>query len=196
MKIHSLLSSLALATVLFTGTVLADASKWAIDPVHSRVTFKVSHMVVSEVDGQFKSYTAKAMLEEPDLTKSQVEFSADVASIDTGDAKRDEHLKSPEFFDVAKFPKLTFKSTKITKAGKGYKLKGELTIHGVTKEVTLDATMSQALKNPWGKMVRAAKITGKIKRGDFGLNWNKTLDQGGLLVGDEVTLEVKLELNK
>jgi polyisoprenoid-binding protein YceI len=196
MKMNNLLSSIALATSLLALPALAEPTEWAIDPAHSTIGFTVSHMVVSEVDGKFKTYTGKALLEEADLTKSTVEFSADAASISTDEAKRDEHLRSPEFLDTAKFPKLTFTSTKITKAGKGYKLKGNLTIHGVTKEVTLDATVSAAVKNPWGKLVRAVKITGKIKRADYGLNWNKTLDQGGLLIGDDVTLNLKLEINK
>jgi polyisoprenoid-binding protein YceI len=196
MKMNNLLSSIAFATSLLALPALAEPTEWAIDPAHSTIGFTVSHMVVSEVDGRFKTYTGKALLEEADLTKSAVEFSADAASIDTGDAKRDEHLRSPDFLDAAKFPKLTFTSTKISKAGKGYKLKGNLTIHGVTKEVTLDATVSAAVKNPWGKLVRAVKITGKVKRGDYGLNWNKTLDQGGLLIGDDVALNLKLEINK
>jgi polyisoprenoid-binding protein YceI len=196
MKTRTLLHSLALATSLLALPALAEPAEWAIDPTHSTVGFTVPHMVVSEVDGRFKTYSGKALLEEADLTKSTVEFTAEVASVDTGDAKRDEHLKGPDFFDSAKFPQLTFKSSKITKAGKGYKLKGDLTIHGVTKEVTLDATVSPAVKNPWGKLVRAVKITGKLKRGDFGLSWNKTLDQGGVVIGDEVALDIKLELNK
>ena len=196
MKTKTLLSSLTLAVSLLTSAALADTTEWAIDPAHSSIGFSVPHMMVSEVDGQFKTYTGKAQLDEADLTKSQVEFSADTASVDTGNAERDKHLKSPEFFDVEKFPKLTFKSTKITKAGKGYKLKGQLTLHGVTKEVTLDATVSQPVKNPWGKQVRAVKINGKLKRSDYGLSWNKTLDQGGVVIGDEVTLDLKLELNK
>ena len=121
---------------------------------------------------------------------------AEVASIDTGNADRDEHLRSPDFFDVAKFPKLEFRSTGITKTSAGYAIRGDLTIHGVTRPVTLDATLSEALTNPWGKQVRAARVMGKIKRQDFGLTWNKTLDQGGMLVGDEVAIDVKLELNK
>ena len=196
MKMNNLLSSIAFATSLLALPALAEPTEWTIDPAHSTIGFTVSHMVVSEVDGKFKAYTGKALLDEADLTKSTVEFSADAGSIDTSDAKRDEHLRSPDFLDAAKFPKLTFTSTKISKAGKGYKLKGNLTIHGVTKEVTLDATVSAAVKNPWGKLVRAVKITGKVKRGDYGLNWNKTLDQGGLLIGDDVALNLKLELNK
>ena len=196
MKMNRLLSTLTLATSLLGLPALAETSEWTIDPVHSQVGFSVPHMVVSEVEGKFKTYQGKAQLDEADLTKSQVEFTAEVASIDTGDAKRDEHLKSPEFFDAAKFPQLTFKSTKITKAGKGYKLKGNLTIHGVTKEVTLDATVSQAVKNPWGKLVRGVKVNGKLKRSDYGISWNKTLDQGGVVVGDDVALDIKLEINK
>jgi polyisoprenoid-binding protein YceI len=191
-----LLSTLALSTSLFAGSALAAQSEWSIDKDHSQVGFTVDHMVVSEVDGQFKNYSGKALLDDADLTKSQVEFTADVGSVDTGHQKRDEHLRGADFFDAAKYPQLTFKSTKITKAGKGYKLKGQLTLHGVTKEVTLDATVSQAVKNPWGKQVRAVKISGELKRADFGLTWNKSLDQGGLLIGDTVEVDVKLELNQ
>jgi polyisoprenoid-binding protein YceI len=174
----------------------AQHTEWAIDNAHTHVGFSVGHMVFSEVEGEFKTFQGKVLLDEKDPSHSNVEFTADVASINTNNEDRDKHLRSPDFFDAAKFPKLTFKSTKITKAGKGYKLKGELTIHGVTKEVTLDATLSQSVQNPWGKLVRAAKVTGKIKREDFGLTWNKTLDKGGVLVGSEVTIEIKLELNK
>jgi polyisoprenoid-binding protein YceI len=193
---NSLLASVALATSLFAASAFAEATEWTLDPAHSHIGFSVPHLVVSEVEGSFKKWSGKALLDEADLTKSTVEFAAETASVDTGEPKRDEHLKSAEFFDAAKFPQLTFKSTKITKAGKGYKVTGELTIHGVTKVVTLDATVSQPVKNPWGKQVRGAKITGKIKRADYGLNWNKALEAGGVLVGEEVTLDIKLELNK
>jgi polyisoprenoid-binding protein YceI len=131
-----------------------------------------------------------------DLTKSQVAVEINAASIDTGDQKRDDHLKSPDFFDVKKFPKLTFKSTKIAKAGAGYELTGDLTIRDVTKSVTLDATLSAPVKTPWGNQARAAKVTGKIKRTDFGLKWNKGLETGGVLVGEEVTLNVSAEVTK
>jgi polyisoprenoid-binding protein YceI len=174
----------------------AAQSEWTIDNAHTHVGFSVGHMVFSEVEGEFRTFQGKVWLDEKDPSKSHVEFTADIASINTNNEDRDKHLRSPDFFDAAKFPKLTFKSTKISKAGKGYKLKGELTIHGVTKEVTLDATLSDSVQNPWGKLVRAAKISGKIKREDFGLTWNKTLDKGGVLVGSEVTIDVKLELNK
>lgn len=190
------LQSLALACSLFALPVLAETVAWEIDPAHTRVGFIVPHLMVSEVEGSFKTFSGTAQLDEKDLTKSLVEFSIDAASIDTGNADRDKHLKSAEFFDVQNHPKITFKSTKISKAGKGYKLAGDLTIHGVTKPVTLEATLSQPIANPWGKQVRGGKITGKVKRSDFGLNWNKTLDKGGVLVGEDVTINIKLELNK
>jgi polyisoprenoid-binding protein YceI len=195
------LRSLAILSALFALAgvalpVLAEQSEWAIDAGHTRVGFSITHMVISEVDGDFKKFSGKALLDDKDLTKSSVEFSIDAASINTDNADRDKHLRSPEFFDVEKFPKLTFQSTKITKAGKGYKLKGNLTIHGVTKEVTLDALVSEPVANPWGKQVRGVKINGKVKREDFGLTWNKALDKGGVVLGNDVTINIKLELNK
>ena len=174
----------------------AGLTEWTIDPSHSHIGFSVPHMVVSEVEGKFKQWKGTVQLDEKALDKSQVSFTIEAASIDTADAKRDEHLLSPDFLDAKKFPQLSFKSTKITKAGTGYTLQGNLTIHGVTKPVSLTATVSDALTSPWGNLVRAVKITGKLDRGDFGLKWNKTLDKGGLLVGDKVDLNIKLELNR
>lgn len=190
------LRSLALVSALYAVPALAEQTEWTIDTGHARVGFSVSHMVVSEVDGEFKSFSGKALLDEKDLTKSQVEFSIDTASIDTENEDRDKHLRSSDFFDAQKFPKISFKSTKITKAGKGYKLKGELAMHGVTKEVILDASVSEPVTNPWGKLVRGVKISGKLNREDFGITWNKALDKGGLAVGNDVAINVKLELNK
>jgi len=190
------LRGLAILSALLALPVLAEQSEWAIDAAHARVGFSVTHMVVSEVDGEFKKFSGKALLDDKDLTKSSVEFSIEAASINTDNADRDKHLRSPDFFDVEKFPKLTFQSTKITKAGKGYKLKGNLTIRGVSKEVTLDALVSEPVTNPWGKQVRGVKISGKVKREDFGLTWNKNLDKGGVVLGNEVTINIKLELNK
>jgi polyisoprenoid-binding protein YceI len=178
------------------GSGTATTTPWAIDATHAHVGFSVPHMVVSEVEGHFTRFSGTVLLDEKDPQKSQLTFSAEVESITTANADRDKHLQSGDFFDAKKFPNVTFKSTKITKAGKGYKVAGDLTIHGVTKAVTLQASLSAPVANPWGKQVRAAKITGKIYRKDFGLTWNKSLDQGGVLVGEEVTLDVKLELNK
>lgn len=197
-KIALLASGLALwSAVSLPRLAQAEATEWAIDTAHSRVGFSVSHMMVSSVSGRFKQFGGKVMLDEANLTKSEVDITIKPETIDTDDAKRDEHLRSPEFFDVKKFPTLTFKSTKITKAGGNkYKLTGDLTIHGVTKTTTLDAVVSEPVKNPWGKLVRSAKLTGKIKRSDFGLKWNKTLDAGGVLIGDDVTLDIQVEVDK
>ncbi len=185
------------ALSLVTSIALAEPVDWAIDGSHSRVAFSVPHMVVSEVEGNFREVKSTLLkLDEVDLTKSIVEIKIPVASVNTENADRDKHLKGPEFFDVAKFPEITFTSTKIKKAGKGFKITGDLTIRGVKKQVTLDGAISKAVANPWGKQVRAVRISGKIKRQDFGLMWNKSLDKGGVVVGDDVTLDVKLELNK
>src|SRR5262245_38088439 len=121
---------------------LPSPSEWTVDAAHTRVGFTVPHMVVSEVDGQFKSFSGKVLLDDADLTRSKLEFKAEVASIDTGVADRDTHLKSPDFFDAAKYPAIQFSSTSIKKNGKGYKITGDLTMRGVTKRVTLDATLS------------------------------------------------------
>jgi polyisoprenoid-binding protein YceI len=172
------------------------ATQWAIDPAHTHVGFSVPHMVVSDVDGEFKTFSGKVLLDEKAVQKSQLELSIEVASIDTGNADRDKHLRSPDFFDAQKYPQITFKSTKIVKVSKGYKITGDLTMRGVTKQVTLDATLSEAIANPWGKLVRAARISGKLSRKEFGVSWNKTLDKGGVVVGDQVTIAVKVELNK
>ena len=184
------------ALLLVTSAAAADTSEWAIDPSHSHVGFSISHLVVSSVDGRFKDVSGKVLLDEADLTKSTVDLTIKIDSIDTDEPKRDEHLKSPDFFDAKKFPTMTFHGTKIVKAGKGYKVTGDLTIRDVKKSVTLDGTLSAPIKAPWGKMVRGAKFAGTIKRGDFGLKWNKALETGGVVVGDEVALNIALELNK
>jgi polyisoprenoid-binding protein YceI len=182
--------------LLIAGIAHADSVEWKLDSSHSSVGFSVPHLVVSSVDGRFKEATAKVNLDDADLTKSQVSVEINTASIDTGEQKRDDHLKGPDFFDVKKFPKLIFKSTKIAKSGAAYKLTGDLTIRDITKSVTLDATISAPVKTPWGNQARAAKLTGKIKRSDFGLKWNKALEAGGVLVGEDVTIDVKAEVTK
>ncbi|HEY5959248.1 MAG TPA: YceI family protein, partial [Polyangiaceae bacterium] len=194
----SLVSILAAAgAALLVGSASAETAEWTLDGSHSHVGFSVSHLVVSTVAGRFKQVSGKVALDEADLTKSHVEVTINADSIDTDEAKRDEHLKSPDFLDTKKFPVLRFISSNITRVGgKKYKLQGDLTIHGVVKETTLDAVISDPIKNPWGKFVRAVKLSGKIKRSDFGLTWNKALEAGGVVVGDEVTLDIQVELNK
>jgi polyisoprenoid-binding protein YceI len=182
--------------LLIAGVAHADAAEWKLDLSHSSVGFSVPHLVISSVEGRFKEASSKINIDDADPTKSQISVEIKPDSIDTGDAKRDEHLKGVDFFDVKKFPKLTFKSTKIAKAGATYKLTGDLTIRDITKTVTLDATLSAPVKTPWGNHARAAKLTGKIKRSDFGLKWNKALEAGGVVVGEEVTIDVKAEVTK
>jgi polyisoprenoid-binding protein YceI len=187
---------IAALPLLVAGLAHADAAEWKLDASHTNIGFTVPHLVVSSVEGRFKEASAKVSLDDADPTKSEVSVEINAASIDTGDAKRDEHLRGPDFFDSKKFPKLTFKSTKIAKAGAGYKLTGNITIRDVTKPLTLDATLSAPVKTPWGNHARAAKLTGKLKRSDFGLKWNKALEAGGVVVGEEVTLNISAEVTK
>ena len=196
MRAVLVISALTVSAFAFVASV-ASAEEWSIDPAHTRIGFSVPHMVVSDVEGRFHDVKGKVDIDDADLTKSTVELTIAAGSIDTASADRDKHLKGPDFFDVTKYPNLTFKSTKVAKAGKAkYKVTGDLTIRDVKKSVTLDVNVSDPVTSPWGKLVRAVKVEGKINRHDFGLNWNKTLDKGGVLVGDDVTLDLRFELNK
>jgi polyisoprenoid-binding protein YceI len=181
---------------LFLSPALALAGTWDIDPAHSTVEFSVRHMMVTTVKGQFQKVKGTVELDEKDPNKSTVEVSIETASIDTREAKRDAHLKSPDFFDAAKFPTLTFKSTKIEKAGKGkFKLTGDLSMHGITKSVVLAVEgPSASIKDPYGRTVRGVMATGKLDRKDWGMTWNKALDSGGFVVSDEVKLDINAEL--
>jgi polyisoprenoid-binding protein YceI len=175
---------------------MARASTWDIDAAHSNVEFSVRHLMVSTVKGNFQKVSGVLELDEKNITKSSVEVSIEAASVDTREPKRDGHLKSPDFFDVAKYPSITFKSTKVEKAGANkLKVTGDLTIRGVTKPVVLQVEgPSAALKDPFGRTVRGVTATGKINRKDWGITWNKALDTGGMMVSDEVKLELNAEL--
>lgn len=184
------------ASFLVLSPALAQASTWDIDPVHSSVEFSVRHMMVSTVKGHFPKVKGTVELDEKDPTKSTVEVSIETASIDTREAKRDAHLKSAAFFDAAKFPAIAFKSTKVEKAGKGkFKVTGDLTMHGITKPVVLAVEgPSASIKDPYGRTVRGVMATGKLDRKDWGMTWNQALDSGGMVVSDEVKLEINAEL--
>lgn len=171
-------------------------TKWSIDPTHSEVGFKVKHMMFTNVSGKFKTYDAEITTEDDDFTRSEISFSADINSIDTNNTDRDNHLKSADFFDAENHPKLTFKSSSLTKSGDEYQLTGELSLHGITKTVKLDAEVSGLLKDPWGNTKVAMNISGKINRKDWGLNWNSALETGGVLVGEDVKLNIELQLLK
>lgn len=172
----------------------AEPTAWVIDPSHSQVGFAVKHLVVSTVRGEFGSYSGKIQLDDSDVTKSSVEAAIDVNSIDTRVADRDAHLKSPEFFDAANHPQMTFKSTRVKQAGKDrLEVAGDLTLRGVTKPVTLAVVTTPEVKGMSGEARRGFSATTKINRKDFGLAWNKAVEAGPV-VGDEIAIALDLEV--
>jgi polyisoprenoid-binding protein YceI len=176
---------------------MSTKTSWVIDPTHSEIQFKVKHLVISTVTGSFKTFEGTAETDGDDLTTADIKFSADIASIDTNQAQRDEHLRSAEFFDAENHPKLTFTSSSLEKTGdETYKLKGDLTIKGVTKPVVLDAEYGGAMTDFYGQNKAGFEITGKINRKDFGLSWSATTEAGGVVVGDEIKLAINIQLIK
>lgn len=169
-------------------------AQYTIDAAHSAINFSVRHMVFAKVRGRFGAWSAKLHLDEQDIAKSHVEVSIDVGSIDTGVDKRDEHLRSADFFETEKFPAMTFKSTKV-EPGKGARLNvtGELTIRDVTREVVLEVEEGGRGKDPWGNERVAYSASAHIDRRDFGLRWNQVLEAGGVLVGDRIDIEIDLQ---
>ncbi len=191
--------SLTLATFLciLALPLFAQKTKWVADPAHSRIGFIVSHMVITEVEGKFDKFTVEVYSDKPDFSDARAIVTIDVNSINTGNAKRDNHLRSPDFFDAAKYPTIKFVSKKMQRVGKNrYKLIGDLTIRNVTKEVALDVEFRGIVRDPWGNTRAGFKVSGEINRQDFGVSWNKTLDQGGLVVGNTVKFDIDLELIK
>lgn len=176
----------------------AFASTWTIDSDHSNVGFKVRHLMVANVKGSFEKFTGTVEIDDKDITKSKVNVTIDTNSINTNVKKRDEHLRSADFFDVAKYPEMTFASKKVAKAGKDrLKVTGDLTLHGVTKEVVLDVEgPTRESKDPWGNLRKGATGTTKINRKDFGLTWNKALETGGVAVGEEIAIIIEIEMIK
>jgi polyisoprenoid-binding protein YceI len=173
----------------------ALAATWQIDPAHSNVSFSVRHMMVSNVRGEFTKVSGTVDGDEKTPTQAVINATIDATSINTREAKRDDHLKSADFLDVAKYPTLTFKSKRIEPSGTGqFKVTGDLTLHGVTREVVLDVSdVTPPIKDPMGKTRAGAHATTKIDRKDFGINWSKTMDGGGLLVGDDVDISIDVE---
>jgi polyisoprenoid-binding protein YceI len=171
-------------------------TQWQIDPAHSAAHFSVRHLMISNVRGEFTKISGSALMDPADLSNSSVEVTIQAASLSTREPQRDEHLRSADFFDVAKYPALTFRSKRIESLGAEYfKLVGDLTIHGVTKEVTLDIEgPTPAIKDPWGNVRAGVTGSTKINRKDFGLVWNALTETGGLVVGDEVKITIEAEL--
>lgn len=191
-------------TLVAVALVSASAkaqTNWNVDASHSKLGFAVTHMMVSETEGRFKIYDGKVSSSKADIdfTDAKIDFSVDAASINTFDEKRDGHLKSPDFFDVEKFPKINFVSTSM-KAGKTkgtYTLSGKLTMHGLTNAVVLTAVgASKIIKDPYGMERYAFKVSGTINRKDFGLVWNSVLEAGGVAVSEEVRLDINIEITK
>lgn len=195
MSAHKILRTLPVVALGLLLPTAAIASEWVFDKDHSSVGFSVRHLMVTNVAGKFREFDGLVTLDDKDVTKSKVAVSVDVGSVDTDHQKRDDHLKSPDFFDAEKHPKMTFESTKVVKKGKKLQIHGNLTIRGTTKPVILQVDeLTNVVKDPWGNTKRGAVAHTTINRTDFGLTWNKALETGGVVVGEDVKIELQLEL--
>lgn len=173
------------------------ATRWQIDPAHSSANFTIRHMMIAKVHGGFTRLQGSLDLDREDLSRSSVRAEIDAASIDTREPKRDEHLRSADFFDVAKYPTVTFASREFRQGRDGLEIVGDLTLHGVTREVVLAVEgLDTEMKDPWGNLKLGASATTRIKRKDFGLEWNAALEAGGVLVGDDVTINLEVQFTK
>ena len=176
---------------------MSQKTKWAIDPTHTEIGFKVKHMMFTNVSGKIVKYDATIETDGDDFSNAVIEFSGDVDSITTGSADRDAHLLSPDFFDATQFPKLNFKATSLVKADEGnFELSGDLEIHGVTNPVKFEVEFGGLMKDPWGNIKAGFNINGKINRKDYGLTWNAALETGGVLVGEDVKINAEVQLIK
>ncbi|WP_375090688.1 YceI family protein [Peribacillus sp. RS7] len=172
-------------------------TKWTVDPTHSAIEFSVKHMMIAKVKGSFNKFEANISADPLDLTTADIDFTVDVASIDTRNADRDNHLRSADFFDVEKNPTLTFQSTKIVKTNEDeYDVTGNVTLNGITQEETFAITFEGQGKDPWGNEKAGFSGKGKVKRSDYGLTYNAALETGGVLIGDQITLTIEIEVAK
>jgi polyisoprenoid-binding protein YceI len=188
----------AAAAAVLSLSAVAGTSIWQIDPQHSSAQFSVRHLAISTVRGAFSKVTGTVVLDENDVTKSTVDVTIDVSTVDTREPNRDNDLRSDKFFDVAHYPSMTFKSRKVEQVAPGkLKVTGDLTIRGTTKDVVLDVEGPTApVKDPWGNQRAAVNATTKINRQDFGVKWNATMDNGGVVVGDDVPITIDVEMVK
>ena len=178
-------------------TAAMTTTKWGFDKAHSEIQFKAKHMMISTITGEFKNYEVTIESEGEDFSTAKINYSADVASIDTGNEQRDGHLRTNDFFSPEKFPTLNFVSTSMEKKSDGsYDLHGDLTIRDVTKPIILHVEYEGNVVDPWGNTKYGFTISGKINRKDFGLNWNVITEAGGILVGEEVKLSASIQINK
>ena len=186
--------SLLFFLALLTTSVYAET--YAIDPVHSTIGFGATHLMVSQVKGQFTDYQGTVTFDPANADTNAADVTIQAKSVDTGNADRDKHLSGPDFLDVEKFPTLTFKSNSIKKEGDKYSISGDLTIHGVTKPITIPATINGPVKSPFGTHVIGISGQKTINRKDFGIEFNKQMDQGGYVVGEEILLDISVEASK
>ena len=184
---------LMIAALLIAAGTASAADNYAIDPAHSSVNFTVRHLGLSKVHGNFTDFTGTISYDPRDVTKSAVKVTIKTASINTGNETRDNHLRSPDFFDAVKYPELTFASEKITKSKDGFVAQGTLTMHGVSKKVELPFTLAGPAKGMQGEMRLAAEAQITLNRQDYGVSWNKALDAGGVVVGNDVAVEISVE---
>lgn len=170
--------------------------KWVIDPAHSEVGFRIKHLMISSVKGQFKQFEASIYTTGNDFMSAEIDCWIDAASVDTNSPDRDKHLKSADFFDVEQFPQISFQSNTVENVDKdgSYELWGDLTIKGIKKKIKLDVEFGGVMKDPWGNEKAAFTINGKVNRKDWGLTWNTALEAGGVLVGDEVKVSCEIQL--
>lgn len=189
---------LAAAVLLCHALTFAQTTKWGYDPAHSKIVFTVTHCGIVDIDGKFTKFDGTVLSDKSDFSDAKIDFNMEVNSITTEESQRDTHLKSPDFFDAEKFPQITFKGKKFTsKGGNKYALTGDLTMHGITKEITLDVLYRGTVeKNPLGSARAGFKITGVLDRTQFGLKWNGALETGGVLVSNEVLLACDIDLMK
>lgn len=188
---------LATALLISSSFAFAQTQKWGYDISHAKVGFSISHFGISETEGKFTQFNGLVLADKADFSDAKIDITIDVNSINTEDTKRDEHLKSADFFDAVKYPNITFKSKSLKSVGKNkYKLTGDFTMHGVTKEITLDVIYKGTVVDPYKNTKAGFKLSGVIDRTQFGLVWNGTLAAGGLLVGNEVNIEINIELIK
>lgn len=181
--------------LLLSGSLLAadDVVVFQFDPAHSEISFTVRHLMINKVRGQFNTFTGEIYYDRNDITKSSVKVTIEAASIDTDNERRDNHLRSQDFLYVEKYPKITFVSKKIVKKDNGYVAVGDLTIRGVTKEVEVPFTLVGEIKDPWGNQRIGVEGSLVINRQDFGVSWNNVMDNGGLVVANEVNIEFNIE---
>jgi polyisoprenoid-binding protein YceI len=175
-------------------TPATGISTWTIDPAHTVVEFSVKHLMIATVKGSFGAPSGTVKVREDDLTTAEIDVTIDTTTIDTRQEQRDNHLRSADFFDVERFPSMHFKSTKVERRGDDYRITGNLTIRGVTKPIVLEAVDEGRARDPWGKDRAIFSATGKIRRSEYGLNWNQALEAGGVLVGDEIKLSIDAQL--